>query len=269
MRKFKYKIILLAKYVINYILKKFDLKLTKNSIYLKLLKNNKDYDFKFLNLLTNNKNKLLKTVKLLPQSQSELRQDLFVLNQKNFKKKGFFVEFGVGNGIEISNTYLLEKKFNWKGILAEPAKIFFKEIEKNRNCQLIKKCVWKNSEKKILFNETLIAEQSTINGFGEDNERYYRNNKKQYEVATISLNDLLKENHAPKIIDYLSIDTEGSEFEILNNFNFNNYKFRIITIEHNYNNNRNKIYKLLIKNGYSIKYKNLTEFEDWYINNSI
>jgi hypothetical protein len=73
----------------------------------------------------------------------------------------------------------------------------------------------------------------------------------------------------PKIIDYLSIDTEGSEFEILNNFNFNNYKFRIITIEHNYNNNRNKIYKLLIKNGYSIKYKNLTEFEDWYINNSI
>ena len=45
----------------------------------------------------------------------QLRQDLFVINELNFKKKGFFCEFGACDGIELSNSYLLEKKFNWQG----------------------------------------------------------------------------------------------------------------------------------------------------------
>ena len=49
-----------------------------------------------------------------------------VLDQLNFKKNGFFVEFGAGNGEKFSNTFLLEKNFNWNGILAEPCKSFHK-----------------------------------------------------------------------------------------------------------------------------------------------
>ena len=64
---------------------------------------------------------------------------------------------------------------------------------------------------------------------------------------------LIKYN-APKLIDYLSIDTEGSEFEILKNFDFNNFKFRVITCEHNFSDNREKIYKLLTDNGYIRKF---------------
>tara|TARA_B100000780_G_C20781390_1_gene310300 strand:+ start:75 stop:314 length:240 start_codon:yes stop_codon:yes gene_type:complete len=70
---------------------------------------------------------------------------------------------------------------------------------------------------------------------------------------------LLIKYNAPRLIDYLSIDTEDSEFEILKNFDFNNYKFRVITCEHNFNKNREKIYKLLTANGYRRK------FEDWYV----
>ena len=80
------------------------------------------------------------------------------------------------------------------------------------------------------------------------------------------MNDLLVKYNAPKIIDYLSIDTEGSEFNILNNFDFNKYKFRIITCEHNFTPNKNKIHKLLTKNGYVKKHSSLVSFvDDWYV----
>lgn len=76
---------------------------------------------------------------------------------------------------------------------------------------------------------------------------------------------MLKKYNAPKKIEYLSIDTEGSEFEILNNFNFNEYEFKIITCEHNFNKNREKINNLLSKNGYIRKYVGFSDYDDWYI----
>ena len=70
---------------------------------------------------------------LLQKSKSQLRQDLFVLGVTNFKQNGFFCEFGATNGVDLSNTYLLEKEFNWSGILAEPAKIWHSDLQRNRS----------------------------------------------------------------------------------------------------------------------------------------
>ena len=77
--------------------------------------------------------------------------------------------------------------------------------------------------------------------------------------------DLLEKYNAPKYIDYLSIDTEGSEYEILKNFDFEKYVFKIITIEHNYTSMRDKIFTLLTSKGYKRKYENLSQFDDWYV----
>jgi hypothetical protein len=92
-----------------------------------------------------------------------------------------------------------------------------------------------------------------------------RENGTRYDVLTISLNDLLDKYNAPNEIDYLSIDTEGSEYEILSELSFENYKFKVITCEHNNTSNREKIYKLLSANGYKRKYVELITFEDWYV----
>ena len=75
---------------------------------------------------------------------------------------------------------------------------------------------------------------------------------------------MLRKHKAPKYIDYLSIDTEGSEFEILNSFNFAEYSFGVITCEHNYGQNRNAIYDLLSQNGYYRRFEKLSKFDDWY-----
>jgi len=75
----------------------------------------------------------------------------------------------------------------------------------------------------------------------------------------------LKKHQAPKEIDYLSIDTEDSEYDILTNFHFSEYKIKVITVEHNFTAMREKIYDLLTRNGYERKYENLSRWDDWYI----
>ena len=200
------------------------------------------------------------------KSKSQLKQDLFVLLETNFKKNGFFVEFGATNGIDLSNTYLLETEFNWKGILAEPAKVWHEDLDKNRACVIEKDCVWSDSSSVLDFNEVNEAELSTITRFNK-NDWASKNRKygKSYEVKTISLVDLLIKYNAPKIIDYLSIDTEGSEYEILSHFDFDLYQFKVITCEHNYTKMREKIYDLLTSKGYIRKYVGFSRWDDWYV----
>jgi hypothetical protein len=206
---------------------------------------------------------------LLNHSKAQLRQDLFVLSETNFKKNGFYVEFGATNGFDLSNTYILEKQFGWKGILAEPAKVWRASIEINRPGSFIEtKCVWAESDLTLQFNETRQPELSTVNIFSQiDGHFNERKSGDYYDVLSISLNDLLKKYNAPRYIDYLSIDTEGSEFEILSTFNFNEYTFGVITCEHNFTSNREKINDLLVKNGYKRKYESVSGFDDWYVKN--
>ena len=63
----------------------------------------------------------------------------------NWKRNGFFVEFGACNGFDLSNTLLLEKDFGWNGILCEPVLTWKKDLIINRNSILDFRCVWKKS----------------------------------------------------------------------------------------------------------------------------
>ena len=199
-------------------------------------------------------------------SKSQIKQDIFVLSETGFKKNGYFVEFGATDGVTLSNTYLLETKFDWKGIVAEPLKSKYSLLIKNRTCHVEDLCVWSESGKILEFNETLNSDLSTIKEFSSsDFHSEARKGGDIFNVKTISLYDLLEKYNAPKYIDYLSIDTEGSEYEILKNFDFEKYVFKIITCEHNHTDMREKIYTLLTNNGYVRKYENLSQWDDWYV----
>jgi FkbM family methyltransferase len=207
---------------------------------------------------------------LLEVSKSQLRQDLFVLSRLNFKENGFFVEFGATNGKDLSNTYLLEKYFGWTGVLAEPGQIWQEPLRLNRPNSLIdSSCVWKTSNEVMIFNETKVPELSTLSMYsGADSHFKARRRGRKYSVKTISLLDLLAKHNAPSHIDYLSIDTEGSEFEILNSFDFNRYTFGVITCEHNDSENRGKVFRLLTANGYERQLETLSRVDDWYVRKS-
>jgi FkbM family methyltransferase len=189
---------------------------------------------------------------------------LFVLSRLNYKRNGYFVEFGATNGIDLSNTWLLEKEFGWNGILAEPAKIWHQELEKNRHCHIECRAIWRKSNEILSFIEMSTAELSTLSSF--KNKESHSRKGITYEVETISLLDLLNKYNAPQLIDYLSIDTEGSELSILNEFDFEHYRFRVITVEHNSSNQSGKrINRLLVSKGYKQVMQDISAFDDWYI----
>jgi len=264
-------ILIIIKKYINKFLQLFGFELVTTNSMNELIKIKKSRSYEHLNLLlTLPSSNLNKLISLIPKSKSQITQDLFVISELNFKKNGFFVEFGATDGINFSNTYMLEKEFNWNGILVEPAKVWWKELLKNRpNVVTESLCVWKESNVNIEFNETKSSQTSTIDLYtNSDLHRSLRKKGKKYLVKTITLMDLLQKYNAPKIIDYLSIDTEGSEFEILNTIDFNKYTFKIITCEHNYTENKERVFNLLTKNGYIRKYENLSNYDDWYVLNS-
>ena len=201
---------------------------------------------------------------------SQLRQDVFVLYQSNFKQNGYFVEFGACDGLHLSNTVLLEKEYNWKGILSEPVKCFQQDLRTNRNCIIDNRAVYNKSGIQIEFRE--LSDHKDLSGIVEtflnDNHVKKRNNplNDNYLVETVSLTDLLDYYNAPTDIDFISVDTEGSEFEILSAFNFDRYKVKIFTVEHNYiDDKRNKIYNLLTTKNYERILTDISEWDDWYI----
>ena len=150
----------------------------------------------------------LKIIINISDSKSQFGQDLFALAMNGFKSEGFFVEFGATDGLELSNTYLLEKKYQWTGILAEPAKIWQRELRRNRDVNLEYDCVYGKSGITLQFIEARNAAFSALSGMREHLDAYTLESRK-YSVQTISLEDMLVKHEAPKIIDFLSIDTEG------------------------------------------------------------
>jgi FkbM family methyltransferase len=204
---------------------------------------------------------------LLAKSRSQLRQDLFVLHELNYKRGGYFVEFGATNGLDLSNTWLLEQEYGWQGILAEPARLWQADLAANRRRARIEtKCVWKTTGASLEFNQAKAPELSTINQFSScDVHAQARDGGDTYSVETISLMDLLEKHGAPREIDYLSIDTEGSELEILQAFDFDKYRIHIVTCEHNYSPLREQLHALFTKSGYTRKYEQVSQFDDWYV----
>ena len=196
---------------------------------------------------------------------SQLNQDINVLKFLNYKKNGFFIELGAVDGVNLSNTLLLENKYNWTGMLIEPDKNEYNKLITNRkNCICLNELVDEvsNLKKEFIYNES----EQMLSGIVDtiDKERIKNHNTKTVTLITITLTDLLNKYNAPNIIDFLSLDTEGSELDILKGIDFNKYKFRYMSIEHNWKEPaRGNIRTFLTKKGYKFYKEN--QWDDDFI----
>lgn len=201
----------------------------------------------------------------LTASHSQLLQDLWVAYETAEPRGGYFVEFGALDGKTSSNTLYLEAELGWTGILAEPARAAHPYLAR-RGAHIDHRCVWRASGERLAFNECRPVDHSTIDAFSDsDHHADSRRGGTRYEVETVSLDDLLRHWGAPKRIDYLSVDTEGSELEILQAFDFAAWDVRLITVEHNYTDRRQALFDLLSGQGYRRKFEALSRADDWYV----
>lgn len=256
--------------IINFVLGLFKLRLQRTGQIEEFWRNSTElkrskFTLDFLKSLP--PHKMQPVFSLLPNSKGQFHQDLMVLAELDFVSQGYFVEFGAHDGVHLSNTYLLESQFDWTGILVEPSRTTFNKLRGNRSAKAFNLAVYSESGLELEFTETSRSELSTLSCHQDEDfhaSERDRTTVRKYLVPTISLLDLLELNNAPKIIDYLSIDTEGGELEILEKFDFQSYEIKIISVEHNFGIARKEIERFLVNKSYVRKYKQLDMVEDWY-----
>ena len=172
--------------------------------------------------------------------------DLLLISQHfDFKRNGFFIEIGANNGIIQSNTYMLEKHYNWKGLLVEPSIFGYNNCKKIRNNSIvINSCVGNEDDKKQKFvhgdfNGNCM---SSING-------NRLNNKTNLIKCPITTLETILDEHQITNIDFFSLDVEGYEYQVLEGLNLKKYKPKYLLIEV-YLNDKDKIESLLYNNNY-------------------
>tara|TARA_Y100000816_G_scaffold254177_1_gene206202 strand:- start:6195 stop:6851 length:657 start_codon:yes stop_codon:yes gene_type:complete len=201
---------------------------------------------------------------------SQYKQDKY-LEEHVFKgyKNGFFIDVGAHNGKSINNTLYFEKNNNWTGINVEPIKKVYDKLVVNRpNCININCAVCNNDDKTEFICNTGYTEM--ISGIKDTfdhrhKQRLQRENKKHgsttkiIEVETKKL-ETICDNHKVSHINYLSIDVEGGEFEVIKSINFDKVYIDVIEFENNYNDTNIPIIKYLEDRNYVVIHKSLDIF---------
>ena len=178
-----------------------------------------------------------------PIYPSEIGQDKWVIG-KIFPgvTNGFFLDVGSGHGTIGSNTKALED-LGWSGICIDP----FPTHMEGRTCQMLREFVFDKAGERVQFHqaEDLGGISDTLGAWKERASQ-----APLVEFTTVTLADILERTHAPKTIDFMSLDIEGAELAALKGFPFDKYSIGALAVEHNYEEpKRTDIQKFLAAHG--------------------
>lgn len=184
----------------------------------------------------------------------------YVASFFNGQKRLFFVEIGAGDPILGSNSYVLERCFDWDGLCIEPQSNLFQRILKERSCAALNCCI-ASSRKVVKFRQVngyAHALSGIIDFFVEGHEERINREISKHggsysdiDLVSEPLTDILNKKMIRKI-DYLSVDVEGAEFEVINSIDFSQFDISLIGFESNKKNEtkESKIDSLLRSNDF-------------------
>lgn len=183
---------------------------------------------------------------------SHIGQDQWVCEVFKYKRAGYFLDFGGFEGLLHDNTFYLEKFLGWRGILVEPNPVPYASACAVRNCITVNAALHRESRKSLQFTDSH-GLSSFVEHIDSDSNATLRReiSQKIFNVDTINPTELLDRFNAPELIDYMSLDVEGAELDVLKAFDFDKYKVALLSIEHNHNHEKaNSIRVHLKKWGY-------------------
>ena len=178
-------------------------------------------------------------------------QDVAVGKFFKFKKNGFFVDLASNHAFKASNTFTLEQNYGWKGICIEPNPIYWKDLS-YRSCEVVAAVIGEEDMREIEVSMSADAGPAPYGGIvGKD----FKNKNVRKEARTpeysVTLKTILDRFRAPRVIDFLSLDIEGAELFVMQNFPFEQYTFLTLAIE----SPNDRLQKLLADKGYKQVYK--------------
>lgn len=199
-------------------------------------------------------------------AHGQLLQDLWVRFETDDLRDGYFVEFGAFDGVTHSSTYGLERSFDWHGIVAEPNPAMEPLLRQNRTCSVDMRAVWTESASHLELLVVADPELSTLSHLTVDDHHSDEraSDRSTVSVETVTLEDLLTAHDAPRDIDFLSVDTEGSELDILRTFDFSKRRIRLVAVEHNFRTSEAALDTLMMNHGYERRFRELSSFDAWY-----
>jgi FkbM family methyltransferase len=181
-------------------------------------------------------------------------QDAIAYLYLNMKNDGFYIDIGANDGITGSNTYALEQA-GWKGVCIEPQPDIFKKLKHFRKCDCYNAAVASVHGENMEFlkvNNDFNA-LSGFDGFITDEHKKTIHESgssvERLSVNTVTFDEIMGKYPGVTTIDFMSLDVEGYEMNILNSIDFSKYSFRFITVEEN--GKEKEISALMTKNGYS------------------
>ena len=193
----------------------------------------------------------------LALAQSQLGQDSWVLSK--FGGPRFFLDVGANDGVLLSNTYELENA-GWTGLCIDP----FPQNHQHRRAKVVEAAV-AASVRNVTFHRA--DEVSGIKDYlGTHAELALQG--QPVILTTRTLGEILDTENAPSYIDYMSLDTEGSEYDILSTFPFWKYRFGLISVEHNREEpKKTMVRELLDYHGYMLERE--VEIDDWFVSKCV
>lgn len=187
-------------------------------------------------------------------------QDVF-LDREIFRgrRAGIFVDIGANDGVTLSNTWFFEKARGWKGVCVEPQPNIFAKLRSNRRCTCLQGCVSDVPGNAAFLHVQGIAEMGSGLCSKYDARHLARirrevkaNNDDTaiIQVPCFTFAEVLATAELSHI-DYLSIDTEGGEFDILRGIDFGRVPIHVISVENCFHDGR--LEHLLRSHGYSLR----------------
>ena len=207
------------------------------------------------------------------KSYSQEGEDIIlrrILGEK--KTVGFYVDVGAHHPKRFSNTYHFYKK-GWRGINIDAMPGSMKLFRKIRSRDINLEIAISNKKQTLIY---YCFNDPALNGFSKTLS-IERNKKKEYKIIdeikikTLTLAEVL-DDYLPSdtTIDFLSVDVEGLDFQVLTSNDWTKYRPNVVLVEDLYlffdNPDNSKIYKLLIGKGYHLVAKTMNTV--FYINNS-
>lgn len=180
---------------------------------------------------------------------SQMAQDYYLYTRHfvNLKRRGVYADVATNDPIGISNTFFMEQCLGWKGLCIEANPKYLAQIHRRRNCALVPTCVGDEDGREVNFGLA-----SGLSGVMATNKNAKEWREKRERITTMRMTcstmGIELDTYAVRKVDYLSLDVEGHELEVLKGIDWSKVVVNVMTIE--VGDNSEKIEAFLKKKGY-------------------